>query len=484
MKNSIRLLVLCVFSITAQARQVEVSQLEPITLADRFEIKSERLNEKREFYISLPKDYQQSQKHYPVLYLLDGDQNIAQAVASARMLAQWRGIPELIIVAIPAPNRIRDYTPTNVEAYSAQSGGGDNFMYFIKHELTPYIDAHYPTHPYRILFGHSLSGLLAADELLKGQSDFNAFIITAPSLWWNDFAILKQAKTEFNKRFVTDTAVYFGIGALDGYGMQQELKQFVDSLAAAKNSKIRFQHKVYPDEGHMSAPMSVTYDGLVYVFSDIAYTEDKWQDFSKDGFMQREQTLLNKYGETAIQTAENYVGLGNYLQKKGDYAGAVAVFKINAQAYPGFAPNNSRLANAYVLAGDTDNARKEYKRAYEIAKASINGQGNAEQYLQQIALLDNPVSVSNEILDTYNGCYSSDDATFYIVSKNGTLLGKRQGWRDFELFPKSNEQFFMRVSPGYGFSFKQTDMGYQLILDVYGTEYILPKHESACETLN
>lgn len=444
------------------------------SIAQKYQMQSKHLGESREFYISLPESYQQKPNaSYPVMYLLDGGQNMMHAVASAQMLALWRGIPELIIVAIPSKNRGRDFTPSNVPSYSAQSGGGAKFMAFIKQEIAPYIEQQYRTHPFRILQGHSLGGLFAANELMQQSDFFGSFIIIAPSLWWNDFEMIKVAKTYFKSNTGLNKSVHFSIGEHDGYGMRQELKQFVEHIGQSKQGNVFYQHQEYAAEGHMSAPLKANYDGLLHVFSDIKYDKEGWDTFSAEAFVLFEQRLKQKYGPSAIQTAENYVALANHLISKGDFSGGALVYQSNAAAYPDFPPNHSWLANAYVLDGQLDKAKAQYQIAYELTASSTTGQGNAEVYQESLNLLNNPVIHKKAPLRQFVGCYASKDATFEFVLSGSTLIGKREGWRDFSLYASSQSQFFMRVAPGYKYQFDVQGEQKKLLVEAYGSIYEL-----------
>jgi len=93
-------------------------------------------------------------------------------------------IPEMIIVGIQYVDRRRDYTPDKVVTVRENnSGGGENFLSILEDELIPELDQKYRTDPYRILFGHSLGGLLASHTYMKKETLFNAFIAVDPSLW-------------------------------------------------------------------------------------------------------------------------------------------------------------------------------------------------------------------------------------------------------------------------------------------------------------
>jgi predicted alpha/beta superfamily hydrolase len=130
------------------------------------------LNEQRKVWIYAPdmtSGFRDSTKHYPVVYLLDGDAHFTSVTGLIQQLSQVNGntvYPEMIIVAIPNTDRTRDLTPTHITSdlpnmdsnSSKNTGGGENFVSFIEKELMPHIDSVYLTEPYRILIGHSFGG--------------------------------------------------------------------------------------------------------------------------------------------------------------------------------------------------------------------------------------------------------------------------------------------------------------------------------------
>lgn len=408
--NRLIVLTLCFFCLNIQATTSEdntsvVMQVDPVTSIERFRFASSALDEEREFYLALPPSYTTKPNvNYPVLYVLDADQNMEHAVASARLLSQWRGIPELIIVGIPSTFRIRDYTPTRVKSYSEKSGGGQAFMTFITDELVPYIDANYRAHGYRLLFGHSLSGLIAANELSKPLSSFDAYIIAAPSLWWDEFKLLSRADADFSVASRKPTSAYFGIGEHDGFGMKQELASFFDTITQTENSQVMASHQVYEGENHMSAPLQVMYDGLLHTFSDLPLQREEWESLTQESFIAYEQRFKEKYGQSATQTAETYVRLANFLSEKGKNEAAVSVLKANVRLNPDFPPYYGLLAKAHLASGDGWCAKWSYKRAYELAKASTTGAGNAESYLEQSQILNKGENSATSMQPNLTSC--------------------------------------------------------------------------------
>lgn len=87
--------------------------------------------------MSLPADYDATTTTYPVLYLLDGRQNMMHVAGSIEILSRTGQLPQMITVGIPSINRERDLTPSPMEGFK-ESGGGLRFLDFIAQELMPY----------------------------------------------------------------------------------------------------------------------------------------------------------------------------------------------------------------------------------------------------------------------------------------------------------------------------------------------------------
>ncbi len=165
-------------------------------------IQSDILGEQRRVWVYTPNTGMQdiyASQRYPVVYLLDGPGHFYSVVGMIKQLSTTNGntlCPEMIVVGIENTNRTRDLTPTVSETgpLSQNSGGGEKFMAFIEKELMPYIEANYPTEPYRMLIGHSLGGLTAINALIHHTEVFNAYISIDPSMWWDDRRLLGESE--------------------------------------------------------------------------------------------------------------------------------------------------------------------------------------------------------------------------------------------------------------------------------------------------
>ncbi|WP_444894648.1 alpha/beta hydrolase [Microbulbifer sp. TRSA001] len=196
-RKFIAILIAVVWSLTAQSKE--------LTIGERKVIVSQTLEEKREYWISLPTSFKEGgYKDYPVLYLLDADFN-SFFHAFTGMVRQLSSdatpvIPEMIVVGIVSQERVRDSSPTrSLTEYGGRknqalsnTGGADQFLEFLREELIPEINAEYPTSGYQILAGYSFTGLPVIHSLYSSPEDFNAYIAIDPSVWWDEQIMLRS----------------------------------------------------------------------------------------------------------------------------------------------------------------------------------------------------------------------------------------------------------------------------------------------------
>jgi predicted alpha/beta superfamily hydrolase len=117
-------------------------------------VESTVLHERRAIEVYLPEEAQKDlAQRFETLYVLDGDWNAKLVVDVVQFMRQLGLMPPIILVSVPnhfdaqgANSRDRDFTPSPV-ADQPGSGGAANFLRFLKTELLPYVDQHYPTNP-------------------------------------------------------------------------------------------------------------------------------------------------------------------------------------------------------------------------------------------------------------------------------------------------------------------------------------------------
>lgn len=162
-------------------------------------VRSPELGNVRDVHAYLPPSYADSGRHYPVLYMHDG-QNLFDATLA--FAGEWRvddtlervadeGI-ELIVVAVPnmGPERMLEYTPFE----DARKGGGrgEAYLDFLVNTLKPEIDVRFRTRRERTqtgIMGSSLGGLISLYAFFRHPGAFGFAGVMSPSLWWAGGAI-------------------------------------------------------------------------------------------------------------------------------------------------------------------------------------------------------------------------------------------------------------------------------------------------------
>jgi uncharacterized protein len=372
MRTVFRTCLVVLSPIVLRAQAVSASA---ITIGRIDSVFSTTLKEKRRYLVYTPPSYTDSlytPRTYPVLYLLDGDAHFHSVTGLIQALATGVNgtfvIPEMIVVAIPNTNRMRDLSPTNTavdhngapERRFAGGGGLASFLRFLQTELIPRIDSSYRTAPYRMLVGHSLGGIAAINALYTMPATFNAYVAIDPSLWWDKRLLLNQAKPFFSQRQPAGRALYVALAnTLDAddslpNGHYNSIVQFNRVLEAYNTSGIRYGFRYYPNDDHGSVPLIAEYDALRFLFdryrlelqAAIKDTANVTAHFAR---------VSGQLGYT-VRPPEAMVAMLSQAAQSLDSAKVAPLLELNTQLYP-------RSARAFLALGDYRVARKDSSRA-------------------------------------------------------------------------------------------------------------------------
>jgi len=147
---------------------------------------------------------------WPVLYVLDGEDNFATVALTSRRLARAgarSGIAPGLVVGIgagPLERRVRDYTPavpgyhipTGKPAAGLLTGGADRFLDFVAHDVMRMIHRRWRVdEKQETIAGHSFGGLLAIHALLTRPALFDRAVAVSPSFWFGEEFLAREAAT-------------------------------------------------------------------------------------------------------------------------------------------------------------------------------------------------------------------------------------------------------------------------------------------------
>lgn len=239
-------------------------------------IESKIINDNYHLYIKLPKYYNETDKSYPVIYLLDGDIAFTMAWSTVRYLQFGKHLPDVIIVGIGYGSllssdeenmRERDYTISKIDGKD-NSGGGENFLNFLKTELIPFIDSKYRTNPNdRILNGYSYGGLLTMYAFLNEHDLFSGYIAGSPYLY-NDGENLQKLLNEKSEILKNSKAkLFISYGSLEDENLYRDpIVEIVQSLEKINFNPTNINKKEFIGGSHYTCPSEAMVYGLKYLF--------------------------------------------------------------------------------------------------------------------------------------------------------------------------------------------------------------------------
>jgi hypothetical protein len=337
----------------------------------KVELQSHILNEKREVYISLPEEYKNDSISYPTLYLLDGLYNYQYMSAAVNMLAKENIIPQMIIVCIKNTNRMRDMTPTNSEysyfgdkdEYNKETGQGLKFLQFINKELAPLIDTTYRTSNYKILSGHSFTGLATLLALHETRQYFNAYIAIDPSVWWDNGYMVKYSKQHINDSSLNKKTKLFIGGSVSGEIQQKPLMQIIDVYS--KSSYLDFSSKIYKDETHISVPYPSHYDALKFIFKEITIPYDSIIA-GKESIDNFKKSIKNTYDIDIIVDEFFLINESIKYLSIEQLEQAINILKVNFKIYPKSSVSLALIADCYRFMNNNEKAKEYFKKVLEI----------------------------------------------------------------------------------------------------------------------
>lgn len=171
----------------------------PALAGNYFAIDSLAVGQRYHIYVRLPEDYGgQTDRRYPVVYLLDGDSTFPYLAPHHLFLHYDDKLPEAVLVGIaygsfakPLNRRHIDFMPP-ADGVATTDAGAEQFLEFLKDELIPQVDRRFRTDPERrILVGQSRGGAMVL---------YSAF--AEPDLFWGRIAS--------NASFEPGEEIFFG----------------------------------------------------------------------------------------------------------------------------------------------------------------------------------------------------------------------------------------------------------------------------------
>ncbi len=243
-----------------------------ISIGTSMPLHSKIYDESRTISIVLPLGYNENNKDYPVLYLLDGGVHqdlipMAGMAALATLSGQYR---EFILVGVQSNNRYVELTTpsTNEEdlKYLPENGGAQKFRQHLLEEVMPFINDRCRTSDESAIIGESLAGLFIVETFLHAPESFTHYVAISPSLWWRDMDLSKEAAAVLQaESFPSDRSLYLTI-ADEGGTMIEGMQRVVKALENKAPENLTWWYQPKPEEHHNTIYNPATLEALRLIF--------------------------------------------------------------------------------------------------------------------------------------------------------------------------------------------------------------------------
>ncbi len=232
---------------------------------------SQKLNENRDYWVSLPLNYSDSLK-YSVVYVLDAEWRFDLVRNITFDLGANKKINKSIIIGIPhidwenkrgvdltfSESRI-EYDGDKVDSTwynSSNSGGGQKFYEYLINELIPDVNKNYATNGYESLIGHSYGGYFGG-YILSKDHPFEAIHMYDPSIWYSNGEVIKSFKE--NQKTTNKVKIHLTYQPTPEFH-RKKIIELIEVLEMSQN--VNLKTKLYTEETHNSLYLDSFYSGI------------------------------------------------------------------------------------------------------------------------------------------------------------------------------------------------------------------------------
>jgi predicted alpha/beta superfamily hydrolase len=353
-------------------------------------ISSKILGEDREILIHIPNSNGGSKikdrGRYPVIYLLDGDENFNSVVSITEHMEETSLAPPMIVVGIVHSDRMSELTTGSDEESKGFVGKGENFMSFVEKELIPYIDLTYPTTSYKTFIGHSVGGLTVINTLLHKPDLFNSYVSLDGALWWNKAKVVEDDRSILANQNYEGKTLYMAMAnrlekGVDTISVMKDTSRstaliranlrFIEELKKSNRNQLRYKYKFYENDNHPSVRLIGEYDALRYIFDfyrlKVYDSEMANPNFKLDSIVGAHYENVSKQMGYVVKPNENLVNnFGYQMMANKQFKKAESLFKLNIINNPKSGNCYDSIGDLYLATGNKAKAIESFKKALTL----------------------------------------------------------------------------------------------------------------------
>lgn len=331
-------------------------------------IDSQKLGKSRQISIILPPSYEfESDKKYPVIYVLDGEYLLDPFHGSLQYGYYFDDLPEVILVGIHQGknnDRMID-SKSDEEGLPTEKSGA--FYEFIASEVIPYINKNYRTVPFKVIAGHDVTAGFLHFFLYKDNPIFDGYVSLCP-----DLAYDMENRIEDRMRMMPKPISYFQVSSpTDETSIYEKVKLLDENLKTVLNKNVSYKYLQLDGFSHYSMVPVAVPQALYHIFKGyqpINKEEYKELQNSTSGFVdyltEKYKKINTLYGVDMKIRLIDFIAIQNLISKYGTSDELKNLEKLASKEYPKTMLPYFLEGTYYEKDGDFDKAIKAYEKGY------------------------------------------------------------------------------------------------------------------------
>lgn len=335
------------------------------------ELNSEKLGETRQIKIQLPRNYDTSDKKYPVIYVFDADYLFEPVAGNVDYYAYWEDIPEAIVIGV------NQYGLRENDCYYSQQNSlpiesGAAFFEFIGMELVPFINKTFRTENFKVAVGHGKTANFINYYLLKGVPLFQSYIVLSPDLAPDMASYL----TEVFPKLEQKTFYYLATTTNDVADIQEKTETLSKSLKTIVNDNVLKTFDTFEGPSHYSLPAHAipkALESIFLVFQPISKKEYKETILNLTGnpvdyLTEKYQMIESLFGIKKPILINDFKAIEAAIKKNQKWEYFEDLGKLARKEYPDTLLGNYYLGRFFEETGEPKKAMKTYQSAYVLSE--------------------------------------------------------------------------------------------------------------------
>lgn len=347
------------------------------------------LGEQRDFYVSLPPNYDASIHDYPVIYVMDAEYLFDLTQSIVKIRASRNYMPHSIVVGVVNNTGKRNdmalilKNEEGREFFGGYGGKSKEHLDFLKKEVIPFFESEYRINDHRTIIGMSPTFGPVLEAFWNDPTFFKGYIVLASELAQftnNGHTVGDQILAAVKSGQHSGNSLYIGKAADDL--LRRPLSEtraypvLNKSLEALDLENFRYKIEVLEGEDHYGMSISGIQHGL-----ETLYPRDIWNiSYSSFWKANKPATAIKDYfdklsalyrfeiipNEDSFYFIGNLLGVGRRLKNGKRYAERVEVLELAAVYYPKSSKVYKSLADAYKDINETQKSLLASKKAKQL----------------------------------------------------------------------------------------------------------------------